>query len=231
MNVGLPSLFCYPCLDMTWLRVPLPSLLALALGSGCQNNTIQLEFESAPSGDSDDSGGAGTTGDETGQVMTATIGDADTSDTEGPSGNSYLLAISTPLDPSLPFQGIVTINESPGQVEMSLQWLSLSLGSRTEPRQPVGDTYYYTIPVDETGFIYWDFGPIVVPAAANPITGMDLSAAVLAGATPVGDPAYCGEVAGSVTSPIALDLAGSTHAMTEVGSISSLPVDFLSSCP
>lgn len=215
---------------MTWLRPLSTSLLALALASGCQNNTVQLEFETEPSNDDDGSSTANASND--GTMTDSGVDTVDVTTTTGnPDSRAFLLAVSTPLDPSLPFQAIVNVFESPGQLEMNLQWLSLDLGSRTSPRQPVGDVYYYTIPVDDTGFIYWDFGALNIPAAANPITGMDLSAALLAGATPVGDPAYCGEVAGSVTAPIVADLAGSTHAMTEVRSVAELPVDFLSSCP
>ena len=220
---------CYPGAVMTWLRVISSPLLALALAlaSGCQNNTVLLEFET----DNSDDDGA-TTGDETGAAPTTTSSTTSPPPDMGvSSGRSFLLAMSTPLDPSLPFQAIVTIDESPGQVDMSLQWLSLSLGSRTAPRQPVGEVYYYSIPIDQSGFIYWDLGTVDIPAAANPITAADVTATVLAGATPVGDPAYCGEVAGMVISPIAFDLAGSTHEMTEVRSLSELPTDFLSSCP
>ncbi|MEX1367360.1 MAG: hypothetical protein AB1Z98_29805 [Nannocystaceae bacterium] len=217
---------------MNWLRVLSCSALALALGSGCQNNTILLELDTdgPPNGDESSTTADSTTGPNATDDGVDTVSDTSTTGTP-PGARSFLLAVGTPLDPSLPFQGLVTIADSPGQVDMTLQWLSLDLGSRTSPRQPVGLIYEYTIPVDETGFIYWDFGTIDIPGEANPITGEPLTAAVLAGATPIGEPAYCGEVAGQVISPSVIDLLGSTHAMTSISSVADLPVDFLSVCP
>lgn len=217
---------CYPAPVMPWIRVLSLSIAALALGAGCQNNTIQLEFDSDgdPPPMNDDS-----TGDDGTLTTSVTVAE---SSTGGPVGSrSYLLAVSTPLDPSLPVQGLVTVTDQPGAIDLSLQWLSLDIGSRTAPRQLVGTVYTYSIPIDDTGFIYWDAGLIDIPAAANPITGQDITTSFLAGATPIGDPAYCGEVAGDIVTPAPLSLAGSTHAMTEVGGVASLPVDFLSACP
>ncbi|MEM7153870.1 MAG: hypothetical protein AAF799_13560 [Myxococcota bacterium] len=212
---------------MPWIRVLSLSIAALALGAGCQNNTIQLEFDTDGNPPmTDDS-----TGDDDGS-MTTTLTTAAESSTGAPVGSStYLLAVSTPLDPSLPFQGLVTITEQAGTIDLSVQWLSLDIGSRTSPRELVGTVYTYSIPIDDTGFIYWDAGLIDIPAAANPITGQDVTTSFLAGATPIGDPAYCGEVAGDIVTPAPLSLAGSTHAMTEVAGTANLPTDFLSFCP
>jgi hypothetical protein len=204
----------------SWLRA-LP-LLVLGLGAGCTKNTIELETD--PGNDDDD------TGD-----VTTTITPTDGSDDTGPMpvGPQLLLyAFSSSLSPGYPFQAIVNLTPGTGTVDLTLQWLSLDIGSTTAPRQPVGDVYAYAaLPVDGTGTFYWDTGIILIPAAANPITGEDLVVSIQANVVPVGVPAYCGVAGGTITSPVQTSLDGSTHAMTEVTAVTNLPTDFAVACP
>jgi hypothetical protein len=217
---------------MSWLRA-LP-LLALALvvgGVGCQTNTIHLETD--PGSDDDN-------GDElTDSTASPTDGgmDTDTSDdtttTGGPGGPQMLLfALDTSLSPGLPFQAIVNATPGTGTIDLTVQFLSLDQGSTTSPRQLVGDVYAYPgLLVDGTGTFYWDTGVILIPGAANPITGEDMVASIQANVVPVGTPAYCGQAGGTVLSPIEVSLEGSTHAMTVVADVANLPVDFAVACP
>ena len=207
---------------MSWLRA-LP-LLALGLGVGCMKNTIELETDQ---GDEDETGDEPTTGD----VVTTTI---DTGDETGTPGGPelLLLALNTPLVQGLPFQGIVNLTPGAGTVDLTLQWLTLDIASTTTPRQPVGDVYAYTaLPVDGSGTFYWDTGIILIPAAANPITGEDLVVSIQANVSPSPTPAYCGVAGGTITSPMQISLEGTTHAMTEVPSVSNLPATFAMACP
>jgi hypothetical protein len=210
----------------SWLRA-LPLLLALGLGVGCTKNTIELETDP---GNDDDTGDAMTTG-----IDTTSPTDGDTIDDTGPmpGGPELLLyAINSSLAPGLPFQAIVNLSHGTGTVDLTLQWLSLDIGSTTTPRQPVGDVYAYAaLPVDATGTFYWDTGIILIPAAANPIAGEDLVVSIQANVVPVGVPAYCGVAGGTVTSPVQVTLDGSTHAMTDVAGAPSLPTDFAVACP
>jgi hypothetical protein len=174
-------------------------------------------------------------------TITATGSTGDSADgTAGPvldvsidpgQAQTLLLAIDTNLSPGLPFQGIVWLQSSATAVDLELQWLSLDQGSTTLPRELVGDVYSYLgIPMDPEGGFTWSTGVILVPGAANPITGSDVVLSAVVEVVPMGSP-YCGRVSGEVTSPIQAPLDGSTHAMTTVASELELPLEFPVSCP
>jgi len=211
-----------------WLAALPLFALSLGMGTGCQKNTIELETDPGVEDDDDDTSDLTTTG------ISPTSDDA-TNDDTGPAPGGpqlLLLAINTPLAQGLPFQAVVNATPGTGTVDLTLQFLSLDLGSTTTPRQPVGDVYAYPgLPVDATGTFYWDTGVILIPGAANPITGSDIVASIQANVAPVGTPAFCGAVGGTVTSPIQTTLDGSTHAMTAITDVANLPVDFPVACP
>lgn len=216
---------CYAGAVMPWLRALPLLVLALGVGVGCQKNTIELETDPG-----DDDGSGDPTASNQITDGTTTIDD-DTGTTPG-GPQLLLLAIDTVVSPGLPLQAVVSLAPGTGTVDLTLQFLSLDPGSTTSPRQPVGDVYAYAgLPVDATGTFYWDTGIILVPGAANPITGSDLVVSIQANVVPVGTPAYCGPVGGLVTSPIEVTLDGSTHAMTSIASVSTLPTDFAVACP
>jgi hypothetical protein len=205
-----------------WLRA-LP-LFALGLGAGCMTNTIELETDPGNDESSEDptTSGPGTT---------PTSGPMDDTMTV-PGPQLLLFAFNSPLAPGIPFQGIVDLTPGTGTVDLTLQWLSLDIASTTTPRQPVGDVYSYPgLAVDPSGTFYWDTGIILIPAAANPVSGEDFVVSIQANVVPLGMPAYCGVAGGTVTSPMPIPLDGSTHAMTEVPSVATLPVDFAIACP
>lgn len=205
--------------------LPLLALVLLA-GAGCFKNTVELETD--PS--NDESGDLTSTG-----VTTVSPTDSsDTLDDTGPMPGPQMLlwAVNSSLAPGIPFQAVVNATPGTGTIDLTLQWLSLDIGSTTAPRQPVGDVYAYPgVPVDATGTFYWDTGIILLPGAANPISGDDLVLSIQSNVVPVGTPAYCGVSGGTVTSPVQVVLDGTTHAMTAVTDLANLPVDFPVACP
>ncbi|MCX4241585.1 hypothetical protein [Paraliomyxa miuraensis] len=208
---------------MSWLRT-LP-LLVSVLGLGCFSNTVQLETDPDP--------GDGSGNDSTSDTMDGT-GDTTVSDTGMPMGpQTYLMAYNSSWQPGLPFQAVVTATPGSGTVDLTLQWLSLDIGSTTAPRQPVGDVYAYAgVPVDAaTGTFYWDTGIILIPGAANPITGADVVASIQLNAVPAGTPAYCGAAGGTVLMPVELSLDGSSHGMNVISDVGNLPIEFFVACP
>lgn len=221
---------------MLGLRVPSSVVFACVLAAGCQKNTIELETDPGPQDDDDDDGTTMPTPTTSiSDSITITGGAATGDDTTPTPGGPQLvlLAIDTVVSPGLPLQAVVSLTHDVSSVDLTLQFLSLDQGSTTSPRQPVGDVYAYPgLPVDGTGTFYWDTGVILVPGAANPITGSDLVVSVQANVVPVvpGPPAYCGPVGGQVTSPINVPLEGSTHAMTEISDVGSLPFEFAAAC-
>lgn len=201
--------------------------LPIALGFGCQNNTVKLEF---------DTDGNGTVGN----MDTMSSGDDETIPDGGPMDlpptmppipGNWLLAVSTTIDPSLPFQFLVLAEEiGPGIFNLTMTPLSLELGSTTAPRQAVGEPkIFYGVPLSpNTGFEIFT-GPMAIPGAANPITGSDTTVDILLSGMPSGRP-FCGAVTGSVVSPTPLDLGGSTFGTEKVDGIASLPPTFATSC-
>lgn len=226
------------------------ALLSLSPSLACIENTIELESMEGSSSAADEGSGTTTAHDSSASVTvtvtttasTTTVGPADSSDVDVDSGprldfavdpesDTLLLAVDTIVSFGLPLQGIVWLERGGGgTVDLQLQWLSLDQGSTTEPRKLVGDVYAYPgIPVDPDGSFLWDTGVLLVPAAANPITGSDITISMSLAVEPAGSP-YCGAVGGDVLSPIRVPLDGSTHAMTSVASVDELPLEFPWSC-
>ncbi|MEX1368667.1 MAG: hypothetical protein AB1Z98_36400, partial [Nannocystaceae bacterium] len=198
---------------------------AVALATGCQANTIDLGTDSAAAS----SDGAGSTADGASGVGATTDVDRPTiepaDDTAVATGElprepvTMLLAIETTIAPGLPLQAIVIATPGPGTVDLTMQWLSLDVGSTTDPRQPIGEVMQFSgIPVADDGSFAWTPGRLAIPGAANPITGSDILAFVEAQVLPAGEP-YCGRVSGDILAPLQAPLDGSTHAMTQIRSI------------
>ena len=203
--------------------------LPLTLSAACQNNTVELEFDSeAPPPGSSDDGTAGVTGD-----------DADSSDVDVDTGpppppgiaGNWLLAAATPIDPALPFQFLVLAEEvGPDTYNLTMTPLSLDVGSTTAPRQPVGEPkILFGVPLTiDAGFEIFT-GPFVIPGAANPITGTEVTVDILFSGMPGGNP-FCGSVGGSITAPTPQDLTGTTFGTEKVNGVDSLPTTFATSC-
>lgn len=223
-------------------------LLSLSPGLACIENTIDLETldgsstaadASSGSTAADDVASASVTVTVTSTATTAmtTVGPADSGDVDVDSGvldfavdpesETLLFAVDTIVSPGQPLVGIVWLERGGGStVDLRLQWLTA-----TDPRELVGDVYVYDgIPVAADGSFLWETGVLLVPGAANPITGSDITGSLLVFVEPQGSP-YCGPVGGQVLSPIEVPLDGSTHAMTTVPSVDELPLEVPTSCP
>lgn len=141
-----------------------------------------------------------------------------------PATQTLLLAISTPLGPTLPLLGIVWETPgAPGTVDLELQWLAED--------QLVGAVYQYPgIVLDEQGGFVWEIVDMDLPGDANPITGGPAIFSAVINAVPISNP-YCGPVRGEVSSPIMVSLTGSTHAMTAIPNENALPPMIPMACP
>jgi hypothetical protein len=127
----------------------------------------------------------------------------------------YLLALSTTLAPDSPLLFAVDAQLSDDLARIELELQPLTSDEDDEPRTPVGERFSVRdIAYEEDGTFSADLGRVAVPGRANPITGSDIVADVQLSARTLdteGEPAiFCGEVAGMVAEPVALDLSGST---------------------
>lgn len=148
------------------------------------------------------------------------------------SSGVYLFALSASIDPEHPLQWLANVEHDPstGAVRIDMQSLSLDSGSTTFPREPVGDVIEVHAFLDEDGRFAVQLLDFFVPGAANPITGSDLTASLLIEGQAFGSALWCGEVSGEVTSPLELDLTGSTFAFEPVDG-TALPDPVLARCP
>lgn len=152
---------------------------------------------------------------------------------------TFLLALATPLDPELPLQFIasttLTYNatQTAGVLDLELQPLRLDVGSRTEPRVPLGNRFVLLglgIRGDEgLAFALSDarMRDGVNPLGTGPIVGtFEFEARVQSADL------WCGEVLGALESPQEIDLEGSTFAAVRVPSADPavLPDDVQTEC-
>ena len=210
----------------------------LIAAAGCQNNTIELEEDDGTGADPSSTGSAD--GIDDGRPTTgATVMDTGLDDDDSGSATIedgwWLMAVDTPLSRGVPFQFLVQVQQaSPGAYSIALQPLSLDIGSTTTPRQPVGEvrTIGGLLSLGNGAPLQFYTGLWQIPGAANPITGSDLEIDIYVDGMQIGDP-YCGIVSGSVLSPIAASLDGTTFATVRLAATdpASLPVDFPTACP
>jgi hypothetical protein len=202
--------------------------------------------------DPDTSSGTDTSGtDSSGTTMAPTSTDSsgtdDTSSSDDASSEStteptalpditgdHLLAVSISLAPDTPLQYIATVVQSPdgdgALLDVSLQPLTLDVGSTTSPRLPFGPA----IDIDDVEVAADGTFEIVIPVldvagVTNPITGSDATAmdVVLTGQI-VDEAFWCGTMDGDLTFPIESPLTGSTFAGTAFED--DLPLVFEWSC-
>ena len=216
-------------------RVRLVGACVLAIACGPNIATETMEDEESGAGTSTDDSGSTSSSDTGRDPVSTTVSPSttmgarlDVGGTEGRIDGPYLLAIAAVINPQTPFQFIAQTRLNGGQLDLVLQPLSLDVGSTTAPRLPHGEPFIYSnIPV-VGGCFTLDMGAVQLPGATNPITGSDLEAIVVLDGCFDGTD-YCGTVSGRISSPLELDLAGSTFAATDVDP-QMLPVDFPTSC-
>lgn len=124
----------------------------------------------------------------------------------------YLLAVSTTLSPTTPFQFIANVENGAAGPWMSLQPLSLDITSTDSPREPVGELVTAT-GVEEGIETRFEFPNVTITGAANPITGADVEATVVL----VANCGLCGPVEGAITVPLDYDLLGSSFSSVALG--------------
>lgn len=157
-------------------------------------------------------------------------GDAPVLDVGMDEGTTYLLALSTPLDPALPLQFFAEIVVDDATLSITLQPLSLDQGSTTAPRQPVGAELVPAIDFMTPAFSA-QLDDVPLPGEANPVSGEDIAASITLIGSLAGAGTPCGQAEGMTTEPEPTSLAGSTWAATPVASIDALPDDFPVACP
>ncbi|MBX7077765.1 MAG: hypothetical protein K1X88_01175 [Nannocystaceae bacterium] len=206
----------------------------LALG-GCGKSDADGEGSSSTGATVSSSGDATTTTSGT----TGTTGSADGSsssdggvryDLGGGDGSRYLLALSTPLDPTLPLQFIAELTVTDGVLAVSLQPLSLDPGSTDAPRDPVGPLLQGGVDFMTPAFSA-AFDPFALPAEADPVAGMARSGMLTLVGSLAGAGAPCGSGMGVITSPSEVDLDGSTWGTVPLGPGDALPDTIATACP
>ena len=158
--------------------------------------------------------------------------------TGGPVGGGlsgdFLLAVSTTVDRSKPFQFVASnvVSEVDGQVVLStcLQPLSLAQGKVTTPREPVGAPLCFAgVPLVGGAFTL-DLGIVMIAGAANPITGADIVVSMVMDGMITGDDSYCGTVSGNVMQPPIGQIDGSTFAAVRLTQPGVLPDPVVIDC-
>ena len=121
----------------------------------------------------------------------------------------YLMALATAFQPDLPVLAVADIvaeQTDDGQL-VDVEFTTLG----AQDKQPVGDTTIFEdIPVDEFGNFEFGVADFTIPGPANPLTGTDLVVTADFRGFVDDDARFCGDVEGSITSPLTLDLTGST---------------------
>ncbi len=175
------------------------------------------------SGGSGSDSGSSDSGSSSGGVGSSSSGEAVLPDISG----SHLLVISTTLAPDLPLQYDVTVvqtaNGGGALLDISMQPLTLDVGSTTTPRLPLGAPLVFDdVAVAADGSFSIDVGQLDIDGLTNPVTGSDATAqnVVLDGQL-VSDDSWCGTVTGDLTVPLMFDLGGTTFAGT--GYVGALP--------
>jgi hypothetical protein len=145
---------------------------------------------------------------------------------------SFLIGMSAAVAPEPPFQflGVAELVAHPdgtGTVQLSLTALGVT------DRMPIGDAILSDVPVSTGGQFEAVFAG-TLPAAANPVIPSDVVVEGELLLTIHSADLFCGEVVGQVTSPVIVDLAGSTVGAVRVpqGTVGGdLPDTVVSACP
>jgi hypothetical protein len=152
-------------------------------------------------------------------------GDGDTGDGDGDGDTGlenmdgkYLFALETSLGPDLPLQFVTTVSNmeiamdgASATADFAFQPLSLEQGQTLTPREFVGDVLEYPgVQFDADGNYTIDMGTVMVTGEANPVTGSDIVATLQVLGHIVHADAFCGELAGDLSSPLEYDLTGSS---------------------
>ncbi|MEM6291506.1 MAG: hypothetical protein AAGA54_09585 [Myxococcota bacterium] len=221
-------------MKLTWLMVAAFGLCACGPAVDTNESEGGSESSGGDTGSTDPSGGSmpqpepepetGSTPEpatstttmtpEPGSSVTSGGGFDDSGDSGGidvPQSRSFLIAITaTPVSPETPFQFLGEVTTDGFVATFSLTPLTLDVGSTDTPRDPLPPPLVFeNIAVDDDGVFAFDAPEVLLPGAANPITGSDIVADLTIEAQFQGEK-ICGRLGGEIVVPIQLDLAGST---------------------
>jgi len=223
-------------------------LLALVVVAGCgpdegADSMTATSNQTSQTSQSGQSGQSGQTNDDTGADPTegATAGsgtDGPAATTDGPVGGGisgdFLLAIATTVDPGKPLQFIATsaVTEVDGAPSLAicLQPLTLTLGTVSGPRLPVGEPLCFEGVAIVDGGFELDMGTVMISGAANPITGANIVVSLILDAEIKSDDLYCGTVTGEVAEPPVGSIEGSTFAAVRLADPAVLPTQVVIDC-
>jgi hypothetical protein len=136
----------------------------------------------------------------------------------------YLLALSVSIAPTTPILSSLQVTTPAFNGGTGFAFVAQPL-SAADRKTPVGVPFSagpFAVAAD--GAFVATVNGLQVTGAANPVTGGDIVAdVVLTGNICGSDRFFCGPVTGTVTEPIALDLAKSTFTMTKLDSPTAYP--------
>ncbi|WP_437621072.1 hypothetical protein [Sorangium sp. So ce1151] len=142
----------------------------------------------------------------------------------GAPDGDFLFSLSAYLNPQAPivFLSTLTSEARDDGLSISLSFQALEAADRKTPTGTPVDVGPYEVSAD--GQFTAELPTIVVPGNANPISGSELEATItLSGALCAPADFVCGDVTGTVTRPLSLDLKGSTFAMQRITDPDSYP--------
>jgi len=136
---------------------------------------------------------------------------------------TFMLSLSTVVDTEKPiyFDTPVVVDVDAQTIDLSFQPLTADVNSageaRADARDPVGDAITAEdVPYEDDGTWVADLGEVTMVGDANAVTFRDIVATLtLSGRVDSAD-FFCGTVAGDVTIPLPIPLAGSTFASVRV---------------
>lgn len=178
-----------------------------------RDTTIRESQAGGDGGGDDGTGGGGGRGGGDGCLPEAGAVDGD-----------FFFNLSAYLLPQAPivFLASLTTAASDGGLSFSMTFQALEVADRRTPTGSPADVGPYEL--SEDGTFTAELPTIVVPGNANPISGSELEATItLAGTLCAPADFVCGDVTGTASRPVELDLKGSTFAMERITDPSSYP--------
>ncbi|MFO0553665.1 MAG: hypothetical protein U0271_35105 [Polyangiaceae bacterium] len=147
--------------------------------------------------------------------------------TAGDNDGQYLFALSAVLSPKKAFALDTSMTVTSDGADGFLVDLNMQPLSKMDQMTPAGDPLVFTgLAVAADGTFTWDFGTVTLAGTANPISDLDIiTTLVLTGQLCGGSDFICGDVTGTVATPIPdYDLTGSTFTMQRYEGTKPAPV-------
>ncbi|XYH96390.1 hypothetical protein ACMHYB_52870 [Sorangium sp. So ce1128] len=146
----------------------------------------------------------------------------------GAPDGEFFFSLSAYLNPQAPivFLSTLTTEARDDGLSFSMSFQALEAADRKTPTGTPFDVGPYEVSAD--GQFTAELPTLVVPGNANPISGSELEATItLSGALCAPADFVCGDVTGTVTRPLRLDLKGSTFTMQRITEPDSYPAPLI----